>query len=93
MLERVKEDEGGIRLEDAPIIVSGGRGIGSAEGFNQLQELAVLLKGAVGAQRRACDNGWIAPDPAGQCGKPLPDLPAMATVHAAWSWLGQVQKC
>jgi electron transfer flavoprotein alpha subunit len=62
LLEKVKEDEGGIRLEDAAIIVSGGRGIGSAEGFNQLQELAALLKGAVGASRPPCDNGWIAPN-------------------------------
>jgi electron transfer flavoprotein alpha subunit len=62
LLKRVKEDEGGIRLEDAPIIVSGGRGIGSAEGFNQLQELAAMLKGAVGATRPPCDNRWAAPN-------------------------------
>ena len=62
LLKRVKEEEGGVRLEDAPVIVSGGRGIGSAEGFNQLKELAALLKGAVGASRPACDNGWIAPN-------------------------------
>ena len=60
LLKRVKEEEGGVRLEDAPIIVSGGRGIGSAEGFNQLKELAAMLKGAVGASRPACDNGWAA---------------------------------
>lgn len=62
LLKRVKEDEEGIRLEDASIVISGGRGIGSAEGFNQLQELAALLKGAVGASRPPCDNGWIAPN-------------------------------
>jgi electron transfer flavoprotein alpha subunit len=62
LLKRVKEEEGGVRLEDASIILSGGRGIGSAEGFNQLQELAALLKGAVGASRPACDNRWIAPN-------------------------------
>ena len=62
LLKRVKEEEGGVRLEDAQVIVSGGRGIGSAEGFNQLQELAALLKGAVGASRPACDNRWIAPN-------------------------------
>ncbi|MEI6125010.1 MAG: electron transfer flavoprotein subunit alpha/FixB family protein [Pseudomonadota bacterium] len=60
LLKRVKEHEGGVRLEEAPIIVSGGRGIGSAEGFNQLKELAALLKGAVGASRPACDNRWAA---------------------------------
>ena len=62
LLKRVKEEEGGVRLEDAQVIVSGGRGIGSAEGFNQLKELAALLKGAVGASRPACDYGWIAPN-------------------------------
>jgi electron transfer flavoprotein alpha subunit len=62
LLKRKKEEEAGVRLEDASIIVSGGRGIGSAEGFNQLQELAALLKGAVGASRPPCDNGWIAPN-------------------------------
>jgi electron transfer flavoprotein alpha subunit len=62
LLKRVKEDEGGVRLEDASIIVSGGRGIGSAEGFNQLQELAAMLKGAVGASRPPCDNRWTAPN-------------------------------
>jgi electron transfer flavoprotein alpha subunit len=62
LLKRAKEDEGGVRLEDASVIVSGGRGIGSAEGFTQLQELAALLKGAVGASRPACDYGWIAPN-------------------------------
>jgi len=62
LLKRVKEDEEGVRLEEAPIVVTGGRGIGSAEGFNQLQELAALLKGAVGASRPPCDNGWVAPN-------------------------------
>ena len=62
LLKRVKQDEEGVRLEDAPIIVSGGRGIGSAEGFNQLQELAALFKGAVGATRPPCDNRWAAPN-------------------------------
>ena len=61
-MKRVKEDEGGVRLEEAPIIVSGGRGIGSAEGFKQLQELAAMLKGAVGASRPPCDNRWVAPN-------------------------------
>ncbi len=60
LVKRLKEEEEGIRLEDASIIVSGGRGIGSAEGFAQLRELASILKGAVGASRPPCDNRWIA---------------------------------
>lgn len=59
VLEKVKEEVEGIKLEDAAVIVAGGRGIGDAEGFKQLEELAKLLKGAVGASRPACDAGWI----------------------------------
>ena len=59
VLEKVPEEVEGIKLEDAEVVVSGGRGIGSAEGFQQLEELAKLLKGAVGATRPPCDNGWV----------------------------------
>jgi electron transfer flavoprotein alpha subunit len=59
VLEKVKEEVQGIKLEDATVVVSGGRGIGGPEGFAQLQELAKVLKGAVGASRPACDNEWI----------------------------------
>jgi Electron transfer flavoprotein, alpha subunit len=61
LLQKIKEEETGVRIEEASIIVSGGRGIGSAEGFQQLQELALLLNGAVGASRPACDYGWAPP--------------------------------
>ncbi|HSW57135.1 MAG TPA: electron transfer flavoprotein subunit alpha/FixB family protein [Dehalococcoidales bacterium] len=57
LIER-KTEIAGIKLEDARVIVCGGRGIGSAEGFKQLEELARVLKGAVGASRPACDNKW-----------------------------------
>ncbi len=59
VLEKVPEEVTGIRLEDAEVVVSGGRGIGSAEGFEQLEELARMLKGAVGATRPPCDNEWV----------------------------------
>ena len=40
-------------------IVTGGRGIGGTDGFKQLEELARILKGAVGASRPPCDNKWV----------------------------------
>jgi electron transfer flavoprotein alpha subunit len=61
VVDRVKEEIEGIKLEDAPVIVAGGRGIGSTEGFQQLQEVAKILKGAIGASRPPCDNGWVLP--------------------------------
>ena len=59
VLEKVKEEIEGVKLEDAAVIVTGGRGIGGEEGFKQLEELARMMKGAVGASRPACDNGWM----------------------------------
>jgi electron transfer flavoprotein alpha subunit len=58
IIDTIKEEVAGVKLEDASIIVSGGRGIGSNDGFKQLEELAKVLKGAVGATRPPCDNGW-----------------------------------
>jgi electron transfer flavoprotein alpha subunit len=59
-LGKIVEKAEGIKLEDAEIIISGGRGIGCTEGFKQLEELSKVLKGsAVGASRPACDAGWI----------------------------------
>jgi len=49
----------GPKLEDAEVVVSGGRGIGRKENFAQLQELANILGGAVGGSRVAIDNGWL----------------------------------
>jgi electron transfer flavoprotein alpha subunit len=60
ILETVKEEAVGIKLEDAPVIVSGGRGLGGPEPFQTtLKELADLLHGAVGASRPPADNGWV----------------------------------
>jgi electron transfer flavoprotein alpha subunit len=54
-LETVEER---IQLADARVVVGGGRGVGAAEGFVVLEELAALLNGAVGASRVATNNGW-----------------------------------
>jgi len=60
ILETVKEEAVGIKLEDAPVIVCGGRGIGGSEPFQTtLKELADLLHGAVGSSRPPADNGWV----------------------------------
>jgi len=50
---------GKVNISEAEIIVAGGRGMGSAKGFEILYELAGLLKGTVGASRAAVDEGWI----------------------------------
>ncbi|MEE8307138.1 MAG: electron transfer flavoprotein subunit alpha/FixB family protein, partial [Gammaproteobacteria bacterium] len=59
LLERVVEEVEGVKLEDAPVIATGGRGLDGPESFEQLRVLADLLKGAVGATRPVCDNGWM----------------------------------
>jgi electron transfer flavoprotein alpha subunit len=59
VLQKVVAEVTGIKLEDAAIIVTGGRGMGGPEGFKQLEELAKILKGAVGATRPPCDSGWV----------------------------------
>jgi electron transfer flavoprotein alpha subunit len=58
VLERIKEQVEGVKLEDAEVVVSGGRGIGSAKNFEMVKELARVLGGAVGATRPACDENW-----------------------------------
>ncbi len=59
VLNRVKEEVAGIKLEDAEVVVCGGRGIGSPENFKMLEELAKMLGAAMGATRPPCDNGWV----------------------------------
>jgi len=57
--EAVKELSESVNLEDAEVIVAGGRGMGSAENFQLVHELAELLGGVVGASRPAIEDGWV----------------------------------
>jgi len=68
--------EGTVSLNDATIIISGGRGVGGPEGFEPVQALADVLGGAMGASRAAVDAGWIPYEyQVGQTGKTVsPDL-------------------
>lgn len=57
-----KAESTGIRLEDAAIVIAGGRGLGDASAFESLEQLAKSLpNAAVGASRAACDLGWYPP--------------------------------
>ena len=59
VVERVASESSGPSIEEARVIVTGGRGVGGPEGFAGIRELASLLGGAVGATRAAVDAGWI----------------------------------
>ncbi len=55
---RIEADASKVSLAEAPVVVGGGRGVGSAEGFALLEELARLLRGAVGCSRAVTSLGW-----------------------------------
>ncbi len=76
LVPQVEADTGKISLAQARVVIGGGRGVGSAEGFASLQELADLLGGAVGCSRAVTSLGWRPhSDQVGQTGTRIaPDL-------------------
>jgi electron transfer flavoprotein alpha subunit len=59
LLSFIEDITEAVKIEDADIIVSGGRGLGKAENFELLRELASVMGAAVGASRAVVDEGWI----------------------------------
>ncbi len=59
VVERIEAKGAAASIDDARIIVAGGRGVGGPGGFGMIQDLATALGGAVGATRAAVDSGWI----------------------------------
>ncbi len=76
IVERRAEEQEGVLLEDAQLIVSGGRGLGGPEPFDLLKSLAATMGAEMGASRAACDSGWVPPTwQVGQTGKKVaPEL-------------------
>lgn len=85
IVERKSESTGEARLEDAQLIVSGGRGLGGPEPFEDLKALAGLIGAQVAASRAACDSGWCPPTwQVGQTGKKVaPQLYLAIAIHGA----------
>lgn len=88
--ERV-ERSAGVTLATSPLVVGGGRGVGSPEAFAPLEELAALLGGVVGCSRAVTNNGWRShTDQVGQTGTRIaPDLYMACGISGAIQhWVG-----
>jgi electron transfer flavoprotein alpha subunit len=91
IVDRHVEALEGIPLQEARVVIGGGRGIGGPEPFDDLRKMAQVMTAAVGASRSACDEGWVPPSyQIGQTGKKIaPQLYlAIAISGAAQHMLG-----
>jgi len=94
IISSIKQPRESINLEDAKIVVAGGRGVKNLEGFNYIRELALLLGGEVGATRPAVDAHWASEDHLiGQTGKSIkPQLLITCGTSGAIQYITGIRK-
>ena len=94
VMEVIKKETNKIDIQDAKILVSGGRGVGSKENFELLQELADAIKGTVSSSRASVDANWVEKDrQVGQTGKTVrPDVYFAIGISGAIQHLAGMQE-